>query len=57
MYENKEGTLKAQEASLNNQADILDQAVESRMTTTLSTEQILLDLILGDTGGIIDEST
>jgi flagellin len=57
MYENKEGTLSAQAASLNNQADILDQAVQSRMTTTLSTEQILLDLILGDTGGIIDEST
>ncbi|MFP4167670.1 MAG: flagellin [Desulfonatronovibrionaceae bacterium] len=57
MYENKEGTLKSQEASLNNQADILDQAVRSRMTTSLSVEQILLDLILGDSGSIINEST
>jgi flagellin len=57
MYENKEGSLSAQAASLNNQADILDQAVQSRMTSTLSVEQILLEIILGDSGGIIDEST
>ncbi len=57
MYESKEGSLKAQEASLENQADILDQAVQSRMTTSLSVEQILMDLLLGDSGSIVNENT
>lgn len=57
MYESKEGSLESHAASLNNQADILDQAVQSRMSSSLSVEQILLNLILSDSGGIIDEST
>ena len=58
-YTAKESSLDYQEARLSSQADILDQAVASRMPSSAGRrlEQLLLDYLLESTGGIVDEST
>lgn len=56
-YASKESSLNYQASSLESQAVVLDQAVENRRSSELSAEQILLNLILGDTGKIVDESS
>lgn len=57
IYSNRQGGLEYQAAALENQADLMDQAVEARrQTPTLSLEQILLDLLSRDSGTIVDAS-
>ena len=58
VYSTKLSSLENQRTQLLSQADLLDQAVANRMSSasSLSTEQILLNLILGDSGSIVDES-
>lgn len=57
LYQNRESMLESQASSLENQATLLDQAVEARRqnTTSLSVENLLVDLILKDSGGLLDE--
>ena len=55
-YTSKESSLNYQASATESQGMILDQAVENRRGSSLSVEQILLNLILGDTGGIVDSS-
>lgn len=56
-YSSKLASLENQQSQLSSQADLLDQAVANRMSSAsgMSTEQILLNLILGDSGSILDE--
>ncbi|MGE4299392.1 MAG: flagellin [Desulfovibrionaceae bacterium] len=58
LYTNKQTALESQAAQLSSQADLLDQAVASRSprTASLTTEQLLLNLLLSDTGTIVDSS-
>ncbi len=58
VYSTKLSSLQNQQTQLLAQADLLDQAVDNRMSSAsgMTTEQILLNLILGDTGSIVDES-
>jgi flagellin len=57
-YASKQSSLEYQQTQLSSQADLLDQAVANRSpeTSALSTEQLLLNLILSETGRIVDES-
>lgn len=56
LYSRREDGLTSQAVSLESQADLLDQAVEARrQTPTLSLEEILVRLLLRDTGSLLDE--
>lgn len=57
VYSTKLSSLENQQTQLLAQADLLDQAVDNRMSSAsgMSTEQILLNLILSDSGSILDE--
>lgn len=56
LYSQREDGLTSQAVSLEAQADLLDQAVEARrQTPTLSLEEILVRLLLRDTGTLLDE--
>ncbi len=56
-YESRKESLEFQAARLESQSGLLDQAVEARrQEPTLSTEDILLNLIMRDTGSLLDES-
>lgn len=56
LYSQREDGLTSQAVSLEGQADLLDQAVEARrQTPTLSLEEILVRLLLRDTGTLLDE--
>lgn len=56
IYSQREDGLTYQAAALNSQADLLDQAVEARrQTPTLSLEEILIRLLMRDTGTLVDE--
>ncbi len=58
IYTRRKAGLEFQAASLESQADILDQAVEARrQTPTLSLEEILLNLLLRRSGSIVDENS
>jgi len=57
IYSNRQDGLEYQAASLESQADLLDQAVEARRhVPTKSLEQILLDLLFRSSGRIVDET-
>lgn len=55
-YTTKHASLEYESSQLESQAVILAQAVENRRSSEVSVEQILLNLILGDTGKIVDSS-
>lgn len=56
-YSSRQTSLEFQAASLENQSSILDQAVEARrQTPTISTEDLLLNLVLRDSGNLVDSS-
>jgi len=58
LYARREDGLASQAVSLDSQADLLDQAVEARrQTPALSLEEILVRLLLRDTGTLLDETT
>jgi flagellin len=55
IYAKRASGLEYQAAALESQADLLDQAVEARrQTPTLSLEEILLRLLMRDTGTLFD---
>ena len=57
IYTRRQDGLEYQAASLESQADLLDQAVEARRhVPTKSLEQILLDLLFRNSGRIVDET-
>lgn len=57
LYSSRKSGLEFQAASLDSQADILDQAVEARrQTPTLSLEEILVDLLLRYSGNILNQN-
>lgn len=56
LYAERESGLAYQATALESQADLLDQAVEARrQSPTLSLEEILVRLLLRDTGTLMDE--
>ncbi len=56
LYAQRQDGLVSQAVSLESQADLLDQAVEARrQEPTLSLEEILVRLLLRDTGTLMDE--
>lgn len=57
-YESKEDSLQAQETHLQSQAQLLDQAAQMRKPSDpdYSLEQLLADLILRETGTLVDSS-
>jgi len=56
IYSQREDGLTYQATALDSQADLLDQAVEARrQTPTLSLEEILIRLLMRDTGTLLDE--
>lgn len=56
-YSGRAAGLEYQATALESQADLLDQAVSARrQTPTKSLEEILLDLLLRDSGTIVDET-
>jgi flagellin len=56
LYSQRAEGLSYQATTLESQADLLDQAVEARrQTPTLSLEEILVRLLLRDTGTLLDE--
>lgn len=56
LYSSRKSSLEFQSASLESQADLLDQAVEARrQTPTLSLEEILVDLLLRYSGNIMNQ--
>jgi flagellin len=58
LYSERQDGLTYQATALESQADLLDQAVEARrQTPTLSLEEILIRLLLRDTGTLLDELT
>lgn len=60
LYEGRQSSLEFQQTELENQADLLDQAAQARRQSTssdLSVEDLLLNLLLGDSGKILDESS
>ncbi|GAB6113172.1 flagellin [Desulfomicrobium salsuginis] len=58
IYTKRASGLNFQASSLESQADLLDQAVEARrQSPTLSLEEILVRLLLRDTGTLMDELT
>jgi flagellin len=58
IYTERANGLEYQATALESQADLLDQAVEARrQTPTLSLEEILIRLLLRDTGTLMDELT
>ena len=58
LYSRREDGLTSQAVSLESQADLLDQAVEARrQTPTLSLEEVLVRLLLRDTGTLFDQLT
>ncbi|MGE4506918.1 MAG: flagellin [Desulfovibrionaceae bacterium] len=56
-YTAKESSLSYEASQLESQAVVLDQAVDNRKSSGLSAEDILLNLILSDTGRLVDESS
>lgn len=58
VYEKKEDSLNSQVLHLESQAQVIDQAVAARSPeTTNSVEQLLLNLLLKETGTVVDESS
>lgn len=56
LYSQRQGGLVSQALSLESQADLLDQAVEARrQEPTLSLEEILIRLLIRETGTLVDE--
>lgn len=57
LYKNRQTMLESQAASLDDQASLLDQAVEARRqnSTSLSVENLLINLILRESGSLLDE--
>ena len=56
IYSQREDGLTYQAMAMDSQADLLDQAVEARrQTPTLSLEEILIRLLMRDTGTLLDE--
>lgn len=57
LYKNRQTMLESQADSLESQAVLLDQAVEARRqnTTSLSVENLLINLILRESGSLLDE--
>ncbi len=56
IYSQREDGLTYQATALDSQADLLDQAVDARrQTPTLSLEEILIRLLMRDTGTLMDE--
>ena len=56
IYSQREDGLTYQATAMDSQADLLDQAVEARrQTPTLSLEEILIRLLMRDTGTLVDE--
>ena len=56
IYSQREDGLTYQATALDSQADLLDQAVAARrQTPTLSLEEILIRLLMRDTGTLVDE--
>lgn len=57
IYLNRQTMLESQATSLDNQAALLDQAVEARRqnSTSLSVENLLINLILRESGSLLDE--
>lgn len=56
-YSGRASGLEYQATALESQADLLDQAVSARrQTPTKSLEEILLDLLLRDSGTLVDET-
>ena len=58
-YESREASLEFQQQSLESQAGLLDQAVTARRqsTTTTDLEQLLVNLLLKETGSLVDSSS
>ena len=58
LYQNKQSSLEYQQTQLSTQADLLEQAVANRspQSSSLTAEQLLLNLIFADTGSVIDET-
>jgi len=58
IYSRRASGLQYQAAALDSQADLLDQAVEARrQTPALSLEEILIRLLLRQTGTLVDETS
>jgi len=60
IYEGRQSSLEFQQTELENQANLLEQAALARRQSTtsdLSPEQLLLSLLLGDSGRLLDESS
>jgi flagellin len=58
VYSQREDGLNYQATALDSQADLLDQAVEARrQTPVLSLEEILIRLLMRDTGTLLDETS
>jgi flagellin len=57
-YSQREDGLNYQATALDSQADLLDQAVQARrQTPVLSLEEILIRLLMRDTGTLLDETS
>lgn len=58
VYSQREDGLNYQATALDSQADLLDQAVQARrQTPVLSLEEILIRLLMRDTGTLLDETS
>ncbi len=60
IYQGRQSSLEFQQTELENQADLLDQAVLARRQSTssdLTAEQLLLKLLLDDSGTLLDETS
>lgn len=59
VYEGKQSSLEYQKVQLESQASLLEQAAAARKpnSSSISVEQLLLNLLLSDTGKIVDESS
>ncbi len=58
IYSQREDGLNYQATAMDSQADLLDQAVEARrQTPALSLEEILIRLLMRDTGTLLDETS
>lgn len=58
IYSQRAGGLQYQATALDSQADLLDRAVDARrQTPTLSLEEILIRLLLRQTGTLVDETS
>lgn len=60
IYEGRQSSLEFQQTELEKQSDLLEQAAQARRQSTssgLTPEQLLLSLLLGDSGRLLDESS